>query len=80
MVVDSPFGRLDQEVKQFVSDVLSKVLESDADGDSNQLIMLMTDGEYTDSVSEVMAKSDPLVLELMHDEASGETRIGARNG
>lgn len=80
MVVDSPFGRLDQEVKQFVSDVLSKVLESDADGDSNQLIMLMTDGEYTESVSEVMAKSDPLVLELMHDEASGETRIGARNG
>lgn len=80
MVVDSPFGRLDQEVKQFVSDVLSKVLESDAEGDSNQLIMLMTDGEYTESVSEVMAKSDPLVLELMHDEASGETRIGARNG
>lgn len=75
MVVDSPFGRLDSEVKQFVSDVLSRVLKSTADASGNQLIMLMTDGEYTESVSEVMASSNPQLFVLDFNQLTGETEV-----
>jgi hypothetical protein len=75
MVVDSPFGRLDSEVKQFVSDVLSRVLKSTSDASGNQLIMLMTDGEYTESVSEVMATSHPQLFVLDFNQLTGETEV-----
>jgi DNA sulfur modification protein DndD len=75
MVVDSPFGRLDAEVREFVSVVLARVLKSSADDSGNQLIMLMTDGEYTESVSQVMSESDPLLFELEFDLLSGESTV-----
>jgi DNA sulfur modification protein DndD len=75
MVVDSPFGRLDSEVKEFVSQVLSRVLRANAERSGNQLIMLMTDGEYTETVSEVMAASNPRLFELDFDQSTGETTI-----
>jgi hypothetical protein len=36
MVVDSPLGRLDSEVKEFVSSVLAKALQSEISSDMRQ--------------------------------------------
>jgi DNA sulfur modification protein DndD len=75
MVVDSPFGRLDSEVREFVSVVLARVLKANAESSGNQLIMLMTDGEYTDNVGAAMAASKPRMFELDFDQLTEETTI-----
>ncbi len=75
MVIDSPLGRLDAEVKEFVSDVLANALNSEGERDGNQILMLMTDAEYNPDVAAALAHMKPKVLEIIFDEVSGETRL-----
>jgi DNA sulfur modification protein DndD len=76
MVVDSPLGRLDKEVKEFVSDVLAKALKSDPNAEGKQILMLMTDSEYNQEVADALAHMKPKVCEIIFDEENSESNIG----
>jgi DNA sulfur modification protein DndD len=75
MVVDSPLGRLDAEVKEFVSGVLAKALHSDKDSDGKQILMLMTDSEYNSEVADALAHMNPKVVEIVFDQDASESRL-----
>lgn len=75
MVVDSPLGRLDSEVKEFVSGVLAKALKSEGQSDTKQILMLMTDSEYNDDVADALAHMKPKVMEIVFDQDSIESKL-----
>ena len=75
MVVDSPLARFDSEVKEFVSSVLAKALESEVDSEGKQILMLMTDSEYSDDVADAIAHMKPKVWEIVFDEENVESRL-----
>jgi DNA sulfur modification protein DndD len=77
MVVDSPLGKLDEEVKEFVSSVLAKALESEIDSEGKQILMLMTDSEYSSEVADAIAYMNPSVFEIIFDQDNAESRLGA---
>ena len=77
MVVDSPLGRLDSEVKEFVSSVLAKALQSEIDSEGKQILLLMTDSEYNADVADALAHMKPKVWEILFDEENAESRLGA---
>ena len=77
MVVDSPLGRLDSEVKEFVSSVLAKALQSEVDSEGKQILLLMTDSEYNADVADALAHMKPKVWEILFDEENAESRLGA---
>jgi DNA sulfur modification protein DndD len=81
MVVDSPLGRLSGEVKKSVAEVLSNFLVSEDEQESAQLIMLVTDEEYDESVSSALADQRPLLFYISFDQQSGEATLEElRNG
>ena len=81
MVVDSPLGRLSGEVKKSVAEVLSNFLVSEDEQESAQLIMLVTDEEYDESVSSALADQRPLLFDISFDQQSGEATLEElRNG
>lgn len=75
MVVDSPLGRLDKEVKEFVSGVLAKALESEEGSEGKQILMLMTDSEYNVEVADALAHMNPKVVEIVFDQDLAESRL-----
>jgi DNA sulfur modification protein DndD len=75
MVVDSPLGRLDSEVKEFVSSVLAKALESAIGEDGKQILLLMTDSEFNTDVADSIAHMKPKVMEIIFDQDKIETRL-----
>jgi DNA sulfur modification protein DndD len=75
MVVDSPLGRLDSEVKEFVSSVLAKALESEIGEDGKQILLLMTDSEFNTDVADSIAHMKPKVMEIIFDQDKIETRL-----
>jgi len=75
MVVDSPLGRLDSEVKEFVSGVLAKALKSDSTNENKQILMLMTDSEYNNEVADALAHMKPKVMEIIFDQDKIETSL-----
>jgi DNA sulfur modification protein DndD len=77
MVVDSPLGRFDSEVKEFVSSVLAKALESEVESEGKQILMLMTDSEYNDDVADALAHMKPKVWEIVFDQENAESRLVA---
>lgn len=76
MVVDSPLGRLDEEVKEFVSGVLAQALKSEPGAEGKQILMLMTDSEYNQEVADALAHMKPKVCEIIFDQDNSETSIG----
>lgn len=79
MVVDSPLGRLDSEVKEFVSSVLAKALESEEGEKGKQLLLLMTDSEYNNDVADSIAHMKPTVMEIVFDQESLDTKLTVNN-
>jgi DNA sulfur modification protein DndD len=77
MVVDSPFGKFSNEVKQFVSSVLARALESEVDSEGKQILMLMTDSEYSPEVADALAHMKPKVWEIVFDQENAESRLEA---
>lgn len=75
MVVDSPLGRLDSEVKEFVSGVLAKALQSEHESEGKQILMLMTDSEYNSDVADALAHMNPKVWEIVFDQENSESRL-----
>lgn len=81
MVVDSPLGRLSGEVKKSVAEVLSNFLVSEDQQEAAQLIMLVTDEEYDESVSAALADQRPLLFDISFDQQSGEATLEeSKNG
>lgn len=75
MVVDSPLGRLSGEVKQSVAEVLSNFLVGETGEETAQLLMLVTDEEYDETVEQVLATRDPLVFDIHFDQETGEASL-----
>jgi DNA sulfur modification protein DndD len=75
MVVDSPLGRLSGEVKQSVAEVLSNFLVGETGEETAQLLMLVTDEEYDETVEKVLATRDPLVFDIHFDQETGEASL-----
>ena len=75
LVVDSPIGRLGPEVQDNLSRVLVTETASSPDSEEQQLILLMTDTEYTASVQKIFAKRNPMVYAIEFDVKVSETKI-----
>lgn len=74
-VVDSPMGKLGPEVQDNLAKVLATETEVGAGDEAQQLILLMTDTEYTSSVQAILATRNPIVYSINFDVAVSETRI-----
>lgn len=70
MVIDTPMGRLNPDVKTFVSRVLVDNLKVE-DGRGHQLVMLMTEAEYNADVAQVFSSRNPKVYRISFDESVG---------
>ncbi|NTU70973.1 MAG: AAA family ATPase [Coriobacteriia bacterium] len=67
MVIDTPMGRLNRDVQTFVAQVFAETTKA-ADGHGpHQLMMLMTDTEYTKDVARVFATRNPTVFKINFD-------------
>jgi len=75
LVVDSPMGKLGPEVQDNLSQVLATETAMPKDAEEQQLILLMTDTEYTKSVQKIFAKRDPMVYSIDFDVKVSETKI-----
>jgi DNA sulfur modification protein DndD len=75
MVVDTPMGRLGQDVQVNLADVLVEATQGIGDGPNHQIILLMTDTEYTERVVPVFAKRRPKVLQINFDTSTEETTV-----
>jgi DNA sulfur modification protein DndD len=75
MVVDTPMGRLGQDVQVNLADVLVDATQGKDDSPNHQIILLMTDTEYTERVAPVFAKRRPKVLQINFDTSTEETTV-----
>ena len=65
MLIDTPFGRMGSEMKENVSKALARNTQSESgQRDEQQVIILMTDSEYSDEVQAAFADRDPSVFKL----------------
>lgn len=75
LVVDTPMGRLGQDVQVNLAKVLCDSTKGEGSMPNHQLIILMTSSEYNNSVAEVMDKRKPLTLEIKFNEAELKSEI-----
>lgn len=75
MVIDTPMGRLSADVQEQMGEVLAKAT-SRTDGEpAHQLIMLMTEVEYSDRVAKVLSQRNPRVFEIEFDQAATSSML-----
>ena len=75
LVVDSPMGKLGPDVQDNLSEVIASATKMKTNNEDQQLILLMTDTEYTSSVQKIFAKRNALVYTIDFDVAVSETKI-----
>ncbi len=75
MVVDTPMGRLGQGVQENLAGVLVDATKGNNSEPNHQIILLMTDTEYTDRVANVFAKRHPRVLQINFNTDTEETKV-----
>lgn len=75
LVVDSPMGKLGPEVQNNLAAILAAETSPKEGQTDQQLILLMTDTEYTNSVARILAARDPLVYAIDFNVAVSETRL-----
>ena len=75
MVVDSPMGRLGPEMQSNLAGVLAEKTKMTIEGETQQIIMLMTATEYTSDVAKILASRNPRVFNIDVDVAKSETKI-----
>jgi DNA sulfur modification protein DndD len=75
LVVDSPMGKLNPEVQDNLSEVITSATNIKTNNEDQQLILLMTDTEYTPSVKKIFAKRNAMVYSIDFDVAVSETTI-----
>jgi DNA sulfur modification protein DndD len=75
LVVDSPMGKLGPEVQNNLAGILATETSPKSGQSDQQLILLMTDTEYTNSVARILAARDPLVFSIDFNVAVSETSL-----
>lgn len=75
MVVDTPMGRLGRDVQENLAEVLVDATKGNNSGPNHQIILLMTDTEYTDRVASVFAKRHPRLLQINFDTNTEEAKV-----
>lgn len=75
LVVDSPMGKLGPEVQNNLAGILAAETSIKVGQSDQQLILLMTDTEYTSSVARIFAARDPLVFSIDFNVAVSETSL-----
>ena len=65
LIVDTPYGRLDEKNRMFVAETLSNIFK-EGDSEGQQAVFLMHDGEYTPWVMEHFSELAPLEYYLEH--------------
>lgn len=75
IVVDTPMGRLAPEVQENLAKVISESTKGNGPSKNHQIILLMTETEYNQRVSQVLDARKPKVLEIFFDPKTSETRV-----
>jgi DNA sulfur modification protein DndD len=75
LVVDSPMGKLGPEVQNNLAGILATETRLKIGQSDQQLILLMTDTEYTNSVARIFAARDPIVFSIDFNVAVSETTL-----
>ena len=70
MVIDTPMGRLSADVQEQMGEVLSRATARAEGEPAHQLIMLMTEVEYSDRVAKVLSVRNPRVFDIEFDQAA----------
>ena len=65
LIVDTPYGRLDEKNRMFVAETLSNIFK-EGDSEGQQAVFLMHDGEYTPWVMEHFKDLNPIEYYLEH--------------
>lgn len=75
LVVDTPMGRLGQDVQVNLANVLCDATLGEKKGLNHQLVILMTSSEYNQAVADVMDRRKPLTLEIKFNETELKSEI-----
>lgn len=75
MVIDTPMGRLSADVQEQMADVLATATKPNDGEPAHQLIMLMTEVEYSDSVAKVLAQRGPRIFNIEFDQAATASKL-----
>jgi len=68
MVIDTPFGRMGDEMKQNVAKALARNTQGDKDKPAQQVIILMTDSEYSSEVASTLQARKPSRYRILNQE------------
>ncbi len=67
LIVDTPFGRLSEDFRVWLAQVLSEFLVKESQRANRQIIFLMTDTEYTPYTKKSFAAAKPLEFYLAYE-------------
>lgn len=76
LVVDTPFGRLDEFFREEVAKMLADLVAQNTGGNERQVIFLMHDGEYTPYTKKHFAATDPHEAYLAWVETDRKSALG----
>lgn len=74
LIVDTPFGRLSEDFRDWLSKILSDFLLDETSKQNRQIIFLMTDTEYTPFTRMSFAKAKPLEFYLAYAKGAETSR------
>jgi len=70
LIVDTPFGRLSEDFRVWLANVLSEFLVKESQRSNRQIIFLMTDTEYTPYTKKHFAAAKPLEYYLAYEKGN----------
>ena len=76
LVVDTPFGRLDEYHREELAELLADLVSSDSANGNRQVIFLMHDGEYTPYTKKHFEKTKPVEAYLTWEEKEKKSMLG----
>jgi len=80
LIVDTPFGRLSEDFRAWLSEILSKFLEQEVKKSNRQIIFLMTDTEYTPYTKKHFSPLKPLEFYLAYEKENESDKSNLGQG
>lgn len=80
LIVDTPFGRLSEDFRVWLADILAKFLQKEAVATNKQVIFLMTDTEYTPYTQKNFSSVKPLEYYLAYEKGFEEEKSNLGEG
>lgn len=74
LIVDTPFGRLSEDFRDWLSRILSDFLLAETKKQNRQIIFLMTDTEYTPFTRKSFSAAKPLEFYLTYENGNETTK------